>query len=61
MNRTNRKYRVAIVPKRSLAMSIREWHATLRELVQLSVFLLLSGISLGVVLVGAFRLRMWLG
>jgi len=53
--------RVKDEPKPSLAAKVHALHTTLRELVQLGIFLLLSGISIGVLLVGAFRVRFWLG
>ncbi|TWT37449.1 hypothetical protein KOR34_24000 [Posidoniimonas corsicana] len=44
------------------AVRIREVHDTVRELVQLFFYLILSGLSLGMVLVGAWRIRLhWLG
>lgn len=41
---------------------VRELHDTTRELVQLFFYLILSGLSLGMVLVGAWQIRLhWLG
>ena len=47
--------------EKSLAESVREFHDTTRALVQLAFYLLLSSLSFGVVLVGAYRFRVWLG
>jgi len=44
-----------------LTARIRDLHDATRELVQLGFYLILSGLSLGMVLVGASRIRFWLG
>lgn len=46
---------------KSFAARVRELHDTTRELIQLAFYLLLSGLSFGMVLVGAWRIRFWLG
>ena len=57
----SRKHRVVFVSEKTLATHLKEWRETISELIAISFMLLLTGISLGIVLVGAFRLRMWLG
>lgn len=49
------------VKKQPASARIREFHDTVRESVQLAFYLVLSGLSLGMVLVGAWQIRFWLG
>lgn len=55
------KFRVRREPATSLAKSIHELHEVLMELVQIGTFLLLTGASFGIILVGIVRIRFWLG